>query len=171
MKFRYCPDCGAQLELRTLGDDPDIPWCANCEKPWFPMFSTCVISLVYNNKGEVLLLHQNYISSRYLNLVSGYMSPGENAEEAAIREIKEETGLDVEKIDLCGTWWFDKKGLLMIGFFARVCEASLSLSGEVDGAGWYPYIDAPALVHPKGSVSHALCELFIKKSSDPSYDE
>ena len=93
MRYQYCPKCGAKLSLRRLGDDGEVPWCASCEMPWFDTFSTCVIALVTDGAGQVALLRQKYISNRYANLVSGYMQPGETAEEAAAREIGEELGL------------------------------------------------------------------------------
>lgn len=162
MNFRYCPDCGALLSSRDLGDDRNIPWCDNCGKPWFPMFPTCVISLVHNSRGEVLLLHQNYISARYANLVSGYMQPGETAEEAAVREIREETGLEVVSLRQAGTYWFAKKEMLMIGFTALVAdEPEVKLSCEVDSAEWCKAPEAIAKVHPEGSVSYTLCALYL----------
>ncbi len=170
MRFTYCPDCGARLNHRDLGDDKNVPWCDKCSKPWFDMFSTCVITLVHRRNGEVLLLKQNYISSQYRNLVSGFMQPGENAAQAAEREVLEETGLEVKELELVGTWWFAKKGLLMIGHLATVeDDAPLKLSVEVDDASWHRAAEALSLVHPagSGSVSNALCDLFLKRMSDP----
>lgn len=60
MDFRFCPDCGSPLSFRELGDEGMVPWCETCDKPWFPMFPVAMIALVYNEKGEVLLLHQDY---------------------------------------------------------------------------------------------------------------
>ena len=163
MRFIFCPDCGARLTQRDLGDDPDIPWCERCSKPWFPVFPTCIIALVHDGRGNVLLLHQDYISTTYANLVSGYMQPGETAELTAIREIKEETGLTVNDLHLTGTYWFGKKQILMIGFIAQVqSPEGLSLSQEVDSAGWHRAQEAVGLVHPEGSVSHTLCSLFLR---------
>lgn len=165
MKFTYCPDCGAKLTLKVMGDDGPTPWCADCGKPWFAMFPVCVISLVYNDAGEVLLLHQGYIHQTMLNLVSGYATPGESAEQAAMREIKEETGMDVKDLELVRTFWFDRKGMLMIGFFAHVeGRPSPRISQEVDTARWYKVEEAPSLVHQPGSVSHTLCSLFLSRS-------
>lgn len=161
MKFTYCPDCGTLLESRTLGDEGAVPWCFRCNKPWFPMFSTCIIVLVHDRQGHALLLRQNYIHPVYRNLVSGYMTPGETAEETARREILEETGLEVTDLKLIGTWWFARKDMLMIGFFAEADSNSpLRLSTEVDGASWHSADEALTLVHPEGSVSHALVKSF-----------
>ena len=163
MRFTYCPDCGERLGERELGDEGMVPWCDKCGKPWFDMFSTCVIALVANERDEVLLLHQSYISTKYCNLVSGYMTPGENAESTVRREIKEETGLDIETPELVGTWWFERKGLLMIGFIARALPGQeLRLSGEVDAAEWQPAVGALTMVHPAGGgcVRNALTTIF-----------
>lgn len=156
MKFTYCPDCGQKLVEKEIGDEGLVPWCEHCEKPWFDMFPSCIIALVHDGKGNVVLLKQNYISSIYRNLVSGYMQPGENAENAAKREIQEEIGLEVKHLEIAGTWWFGKKEMLMIGFFAETENIPLHLSGEVDAAEWYPVDKAVAMVHPGGSVSYAL---------------
>lgn len=162
MKFSYCPDCGSKLSCRQLGDEVGVPWCDACGRPWFDMFPCCVITLVTNGAGRVLLLHQNYIHPVYRNLVSGYITPGENAEAAAVREIKEETGLDVSDVRIAGTWWFAKKQMLMVGFTAVADDsAPLKLSSEVDSASWHPASEALLLVHPAGSVSRALVDSYI----------
>ena len=120
MRFHYCPKCGEALSFRDLGDDKDVPWCGRCSRPWFDMFSSCVIVLVHNERNEVMLLEQQYISSQYRNLVSGYIQPGETAEEAACREVLEETGITISQLEFAGTYWFAKKGMMMIGFLSLI---------------------------------------------------
>lgn len=156
--YKYCPHCGTKLIKQEVGDDGLVPWCTNCNKPLFPVFSTCIISLVLNEKNEAALLRQGYISEKYYNLVSGYIQPGESAELSARREIEEELGLDVTELQLVGTWWFGKKDMLMIGFIAKTTDTQFKLSDEVDSAQWVPVDEAIGLVHPEGSVSYALLE-------------
>ena len=176
MKFRYCPDCGALLSGRVLGDEGLVPWCERCGKPWFDMFPSAVIGLVYNCRNDVLLLRQNYISTQFCNLVSGYMKPGEDAESCMVREIKEETGLTVDLLEPVCTNWFAKKDMLMIGFFARVkdddglpggCHAPLTLSTEVDGAEWHRPEEIVPLVRQKPtSTSRILALRFLDRLAD-----
>lgn len=161
MHFTYCPDCGHRLIEKEIGDEGLVPYCEHCRKPWFDMFSTCIIALVVNEFDEALLLKQDYISTEYCNLISGYMKPGERAEETAVREIEEETGVKVGHIQLAGTKWFAKKGLLMIAFTARARKSNLQLSPEVDAAAWVPVGDAIKRVHPKGSLSYMMIENYI----------
>lgn len=164
MHFKYCPDCGQKLNERELGDEGMVPWCEQCDKPWFDMFPVATISLVYNESNDVLLLRQNYISTQFHNLVSGYITPGESAEECAVREIMEETGQKVEELELVMTNWFAKKDMLMIGFFAKVHKSPLRLSVEVDSARWYNAEETLNLVSSRpGSTSRLLCEGFIKR--------
>ena len=164
MRFHYCPDCGSKLELRQIGDEGDTPWCPQCQRPLFDQFSTCIIALVVNDREEAAILRQGYISQQYGNLVSGYMVPGETAEECASREIEEELGLRVTGLELVRIWKKKKKGLLMIGFFARTAGSELNLSGEVDAARWVPVEEALGQVHPEGSISHALVAAYLERT-------
>lgn len=162
MKFTYCPDCGELLSSRTLGDEGAVPWCDCCDKPWFDMFPSAIIALVYNENNEILLLRQGYISTEYCNLVSGYIKPGENAEETAVREIFEETGQVVDTLTPVQTNWFAKKEMMMLGFFANVHTKPVKLSQEVDQAFWTTPQEALRLVHPfPTSTSRILVQRFI----------
>lgn len=164
MRFKYCPECGHKLTERELGDEGLVPWCDECDKPWFDMFPVATISLVYNEKGEVLLLRQGYISNQFHNLVSGYVTPGESAEECAVREIMEETGQKVEELELAMTNWFARKDMMMIGFFAKVKASPLHLSVEVDSAGWYkPYEILDMVSNRPGATSRLLCEEYLRR--------
>lgn len=162
MRFTFCPDCGAKLTMRQLGDEGDVAWCENCAKPWFDVFPTAAIALVYNEHGKILLLKQSYISTKFHNLVSGYIKPGESAETTAAREIFEETGQTVEELQLVTTRWFPKKEMLMVGFFARVKESPLRLSTEVDSAQWcLPEEVLPLLSDSPQSTARHLVERFL----------
>lgn len=164
MKFIYCPECGAKLTTRNLGDEGAVPWCDNCDKPWFPLFPSAIIALVYNENNEVLLLRQSYISQEFCNLVSGYIKPGESAEETAVREILEETGQIVEKLTPVFTNWFAKKEMMMLGYFAKVTAKPLQLSIEVDSAEWATPEQALKMVHPTPtSTSRLLVQEFLNR--------
>ncbi|MBD5129687.1 MAG: NUDIX domain-containing protein [Ruminococcaceae bacterium] len=164
MRFKYCPDCGEKLIMKPIGDEGDVPFCERCSRPWFDMFSSAVIVLVVNEYGEVVLLQQDYMSAEYRVLVSGYIKPGESAEDTARREVAEEIGVELTENRLVGTYWFEKKGMMMIGFIAHAKKAELKLSGEVDSAEWVAAEEAINLVHPKGAVSYALLEEYLNEN-------
>lgn len=163
MRFTYCPHCGSRLVSRPIGDEGLVPYCENCEKPLFDMFATCIIVMVVNEEEEVALLKQNYLSSQHRVLVSGFMKPGESAEECTRREIQEELGIDVEQLRIVGTDWFARREQLMIGFVARARKQPFKLSGEVDEAAWVPVEQAPALMHPGKSISTELVRRYLEE--------
>ena len=127
-----------------------MPWCEGCGRPWFDMFSACIIAAVVNKQGEVALLREARDPSREV-LVAGYIKPGESAETAARREIQEELGLRAENLRLIRTVWHPKADQLMIAFVASVRKAPLILSSETQSAAWVPLEEAPHRV-PAGSI-------------------
>ncbi|MCI8423153.1 MAG: NUDIX domain-containing protein [Lawsonibacter sp.] len=163
MQFQYCPHCGTKSVPRQVGDEGLVPWCETCNLPLFPMFSSCIIALAADEEaGEVALLRQSYISTQYHNLVSGYIKPGESAEVCAAREVEEELGLKVSRLDFAGTYWFGKKDMLMIGFIAHVQKQSFHLSEEVDQAVWVTPEHALTLLHPSPAISYQVTEFYIR---------
>lgn len=142
MRFTYCPHCGKKLIKKEIGDEGLIPYCEGCRVPLWDMFTTCVICAVVNEENEVALLRQNYVSSTHYVCVAGVMKLGESAEETAIREIKEEIGLDVEKLEYIRSYPYEKKEMLMLGFKATVKKAAFVTSSEVDSVEWVKFEEA-----------------------------
>ena len=118
MRYTHCPDCGQRLSARPIGDEGLVPWCESCSRPWFDTFSTCIITAVMNEKGEVLLQRETRRPDREV-LVAGYIKPGESAEDAARREIREETGLTATTLRYMGSWPHMEGNMLMLGFAAK----------------------------------------------------
>ena len=83
MHFTYCPDCGAKTVPRQMGDDGAVPYCEQCQKPLFDMFSTCVLSVVKNPAGELALIKQSYGQQETYVGVAGYMKCGRSARRLA----------------------------------------------------------------------------------------
>lgn len=156
------------MEARIAGDDGEVPYCLTCERFWFDAFSTCVIVLIVNDRGEVLLLRQDYLSREHATIVSGYMKPGETAEQAARREVREEVGLGLSSLRYGGSCWFASGDMLMIGFVAQAEPGELRLSDEVNAAQWVEPERAAKLVVPEtpGSPVHMLLRLQSRWASE-----
>lgn len=155
MHFIYCPHCGIKLVQREIGDEGQIPYCENCRVPLWNMFTTSVICAVVNEENEVALLRQNYVSATKYVCIAGIMKLGENAEDTVIREVKEEIGIDVLSLQYVRSYAYEKKEMLMLGFYATAKKKEFTLSGEVDEAAWVPLGEALAKLR-EGSIAWQL---------------
>lgn len=160
MKFVHCPQCGAVLGKKEIGDEGMVPFCESCGRPWFDMPYACIIILVINELNEVALLRQGYVSDQYYVCVAGYIKCGESAEETAAREVKEELGFAVEELHYTRSYYFEKKDMLMLAFEAHVKKADFHLSGEVDRADWMTFEEAHDKMR-KGSIAIQLLEHYF----------
>jgi len=162
MRFTYCPHCGEKLTLKEIGDEGMIPFCAKCNIPLWDMFTTSIIAAVVNEHREVALLRQNYVSAAKYVCVAGIMKIGESAEDAVVREVKEEIGQDVEELRFISSYPYEKKEMLMLGYKASVKKKEFRLSGEVDSAEWVRYENALSLLR-EGSIAWQLVKAVIEQ--------
>ncbi len=165
MRFQYCPHCGQKAEMRQIGDEGVIPYCAQCEIPLWDLFTTSIIAAVVNEEEEVALLRQNYVSTTNHVCVAGVMKTGESAEETVVREIAEELGLRVKSLKYIKSYPYEKKEMLMLGFQAVVDKQEFTLSGEVDTAEWVKFGDALSLLR-EGSIAWQLVRAVIGQKRD-----
>ncbi len=162
MHFTYCPHCGKKLEERCIGDEGLVPWCDSCRLPLFDIPETCTITLAVNEFGEAALLRQNYVSTDTFVCVAGHIKTGETAEETALREVEEEIGIKPEEVAYLGSYYYPRKDMLMLGYWAKVKKADFCISGEVDAAEWFPLETALKKVR-QGSIAMQLIVDYMEK--------
>lgn len=126
------------------------------------MFTTSIIAAVVNEYDEVALLRQNYVSTTKYVCVARIMKIGESAEETVIREVKEESGREVESLEFISSYPYDKKEMLMLGYKATVKKRDFKLSGEVDFVEWVKYDNALSLLR-EGSIAWQLVKTVIEQ--------
>lgn len=156
LKFNFCPKCGELLSEKIIGDEGLIPYCITCEIPFFDWIPTCTISLVTDETNRILLAKQGRSNDivRW-GLIAGFMKKGESAELSAQREIQEETAQNVADISFVKSYYYDQRGLLMLGFHAKVEAAELVKSIELDELGWFSFDEALVMLR-EGSIAQQL---------------
>lgn len=155
MRFKYCSECGEKAVLKEIGDEGMMPYCPKCQRPLFDVFTTCVICAAVNEQGEVALIKQGYVTDANYICIAGYMKSGESAEDAAVREVFEEIGLEAKSAEYIRSYPYAKKDMLMLGFKVNVRKSELKLSCEVDSAEWFPLNEAGRYMR-EGSIAWQL---------------
>jgi ADP-ribose pyrophosphatase YjhB (NUDIX family)/GNAT superfamily N-acetyltransferase len=140
----YCPRCGAALERRFAeGREREI--CPACG---FVFYRNPVpaVGVVVELDGRVVLVRRRYEPrAGYWALPAGFMELGESAEEAAIRECQEETGLLVQIDHLLGVYSFgygEGSGLVII-YAATPAGGALVAGDDAVEAGAYAIDELP----------------------------
>ena len=130
-EWKYCPWCSTPL-VETYVFGANHMACPNCEFIYFPR-PNLVVMVVVEHQGKILLGRRNMEPGRgKWTLLGGYVSKGERVEEAAVREIKEETNLDVQLEGLLGLYDDLDTPLVLAVYSARVKNEHVELARQVD---------------------------------------
>ncbi|MBD7913835.1 NUDIX domain-containing protein [Clostridium sp. Sa3CUN1] len=135
MKYKFCPVCGRRLEEKFSWDEGGVPYCQYDDMMFFDIPKPCIMVAIIKND-EILLLKQSYIYENSKVLLTGYVGNNETAEEAVVREVKEEAGIEIENIRYISSDYVKDKEILMINFVADFVSGEIIKSTEVEGMGW-----------------------------------
>ena len=92
-QFTYCPKCGARTFVER---NEKAKQCTTCGFVYYFNPSSAVACFIRNPKGELLLVRRAKDPAKgTLDLPGGFVDMHKSAEEAAHREVKEETNLDI----------------------------------------------------------------------------
>lgn len=145
---KFCQECGTGLVAKEIDLEGPIPFCNHCDQFRFPMYNIAVSLIVVNKATNKILLIQQYGRPRKI-LVAGYVNKGESLEDAAIRELKEETGLTASSLEFNTTQFFEPSNTLMCNFTILVNDASdFKANDEIDDYAWYSFEEARENVFP-----------------------
>jgi len=95
MEYKFCPYCGRQLQTKRTGTKERL-YCDHCRRMQYRN-PTVGVAVVLLENSELLLVQR--AGSSYAGMwciPCGHVERGEEVREAARREFKEETGLDVK---------------------------------------------------------------------------
>jgi len=134
----YCPACGQRLAERAIDNRPRQV-CLACGRVHWHNAKPCAGALIVRN-GQVLLVRRTAEPFRgYWDIPGGFCEADEHPADAAIREVREETGLEIELIGLLGMWVDEYEGrtTLNVHYLARTLSRRIVLGSDADGAAWF----------------------------------
>jgi NAD+ diphosphatase len=129
-RHTHCPLCGAPTAIVQAG------WSTRCvvdDSSHFPRTDPAVIVIVTDDEDRVLLGSNALWEQHRFSVLAGFVEPGESLEAAVVREIGEEAGLPVDRVDYLGSQPWPFPASLMCAFTARVASGALASAAVPDG--------------------------------------
>lgn len=129
----FCASCGAASNVDQGG------WrrlCPACDAQHFPRTDPVVIMVIERN-GRVLLGRSPGWPEGMYSLLAGFVEPGETLEAAVRREVAEETGVTVGRVDYLASQPWPFPASLMLGARGQATSDAITLDpAELEDALW-----------------------------------
>ncbi|HXQ31975.1 MAG TPA: NAD(+) diphosphatase [Steroidobacteraceae bacterium] len=135
-RHRNCGVCGAPTVASEAGH---VMTCtrADCATEFFPRIDPAIIVLVTDGERALLGRQASWPTGRY-STIAGFVEPGESLEDAVVREVREETAVEVIDLEYQSSQPWPFPSSLMVGFVARARDTSVACpDGELEDARWF----------------------------------
>jgi ADP-ribose pyrophosphatase YjhB (NUDIX family) len=145
--WRFCPVCGAILERRDARVD-----CRSCGFVGYANPAPTACAVCVDDDGRILLARRaGEVFNGAWDLPGGFVDEDEHPLDCIRRELREETGLDVEPLDFLGVWMDryseDESGPSTLNLYwtAQVVGGDPQAADDVSELRWFaPYELPPA---------------------------
>jgi ADP-ribose pyrophosphatase YjhB (NUDIX family) len=143
--MNHCSHCGAALE-RIEVEGRERSHCPGCQRIHYDQLKVGAGGLI-EHEGRLLLAHRTIPPFEGCwNLPAGYAEADEHPQQTAVREVYEETGLEVEATGLADVYFFsdDPRGNgLLILYHCRVLGGILAASAEGNDLSYFAPHEIP----------------------------
>lgn len=132
MEYRFCPSCGGALEARSLkAGDPERLVCSRCGFVFYLDPKVAVGTIIEMADGGIVLVRRAIDPGYGLWVFpGGYVDRGEEVQAAAIREAREESGLDVRIEGLVNVYSYPGNAPVIIVYAATAIGGDLCTDEE-----------------------------------------
>ncbi len=153
----YCGVCGGEMEATEIGSRK----CKKCGNEVWPQINIAIIVLIEKGDEALLVRAKNFHRKDFYGLVAGFVEVGESLEEAVVREVREETGLEIQELQYKGSQPWPYPSGLMVGYRAKWKFGVLRLQEEeLEKGGWFGRDNLPQLPD-KLSIARRLIDEWV----------
>jgi NAD+ diphosphatase len=122
--MKFCPKCGHELVLAEVDGRTRLK-CASPSCDFVHWDNpTPVVAAIVELDGRVVLTRNKGWPEKWFGLVAGFLEKGETPEDAILREVNEELGLDGKTVSFVGNYSFFERNQLILVFHVQA-------SGEI----------------------------------------
>ena len=172
MKALFCARCGGRLATVVVSDR-ERPVCPACGHIVYSNPAPVAMVLARDADRRLLLVKRGVEPLKgFWALPSGYVETDESVEAAAVREVLEETGLEVAIDGLGGVFSAAGLGVVLVVYQARIVGGHLAPGSDADEVRLADPRKVPAIRVPPGGtkLDHwfaGLLDQLISTAGDP----
>jgi NAD+ diphosphatase len=112
--MKYCPECANTLEVRRI-DGLERKVCVSPDCGFVHWDNPVpVVAALVQYQGKIVLARNSQWPDDMFSLVTGYLERNETPEEAVVREVKEELGLNGKVQEFIGCYSFIEKNQIIL---------------------------------------------------------
>ncbi len=165
MSYQFCPYCATPLEEQEHGGKSRLA----CPKGDFVHWDnpTPVVAAVVERQGKVVLVQSIGWPQEWFGLVTGFLEKGEKVEEAVLREVQEELGLEAKLGEFLGLYTFTRMNQLIIAYHVEAQEGEIHLQESELAA--YREVPIAELRPWRAGTGYALAKWLKSKGYEPEF--
>lgn len=146
-QINFCQRCGHRLAHKEIYKRVR-PYCPQCGQVVFVDPKVAAVVLVVIGGKLVMVKRAIEPALGRWSFPSGFVDRGEVVEEAAIREVREETGLEVRLKDLVGLYSQEGNPVVLAVYSAEVVGGTLKAGDETEEVALFAVDELPPLPFP-----------------------
>jgi ADP-ribose pyrophosphatase YjhB (NUDIX family) len=131
IEYRFCPRCGGDLEKRVVKPtEPKRLVCLNCSFIFY-QDPKVVAGTIFTLDGKIVLLKRGVepAMGKWV-FPGGYVDRGESVQEAAIRETREESQMDVKLGPILNVYSYPRSPNVIVVYAAQAVGGELAAGDE-----------------------------------------
>ena len=130
MQVKYCLQCGDELSARNI-NGRDYLACSTKDCAYvFWDNPLPVVAAVVEHEGNVLLARNKAWPPKMFGLVTGFLEKGESPDDAVLREVEEELGLEAKLLAMIGVYTFLEQNQIIIAYHV-VAKGDIKMGEEL----------------------------------------
>jgi NAD+ diphosphatase len=164
---KYCGYCGQPMYKS------DREWaclCRRCKQRYYPQIAPSIIVAIRRDDKILLAQHARHRSAIY-TVLAGFVEVGETLEQAAAREIMEESQIEIQNLRYVSSQPWPFPHSLMVAYMADYKSGEINIDrNELVHADWFRYDRLPAQLPPAGTIARRLIEDTVILCRDSEFD-
>ena len=150
---RYCGRCATPTTMKTTEFAMACPACGLLA---YPRISPAVMVLI-GRGDELLLARSPHFKPGIFSALAGFVEAGETLEQCAVREVREEVGIEISNLRYFRSQPWPFPDSLMLAFFADYAGGEITPDpSEIEAAGWFSRSALPPLPDQASIARHLI---------------